>query len=54
MSSGAQTTVDVGVPQAPLWHDSPDVHALASSQGVPSRTFGFEQRPVAKSQVPAV
>src|SRR5256885_783004 len=39
--------------QTPAWHVSPVVHALPSLQAVPLAATGFEQAPVAGSQVPA-
>jgi hypothetical protein len=39
-------------PQAPPEQESPDVHAFPSSHVDPSAAFGFEQIPVAGSQVP--
>ena len=45
----------VGVPavQTPAWHESPVVHALASSHVEPFALAGFEQRPVEALHVPA-
>lgn len=39
--------------QAPAWQESPVVQALPSLQSVPLAAAGFEQAPVAASQVPA-
>jgi hypothetical protein len=39
--------------QTPAWQVSLCVHALPSSQAVPSAADGFEQAPVAVSHVPA-
>ena len=51
-SCAVQTTAVPGM-QTPLVHESFCVHALPSSQVVPSVTGGLEQVPVAGSQVPA-
>jgi len=48
----AHVTVDVGALQAPFWQLSPFVQALPSVHGVPFCLGGFEQTPVAGSQVP--
>ena len=40
-------------PQSPRWQVSPVVHALPSSQDVPSVLSGSGHRPVATSQTPA-
>jgi hypothetical protein len=42
----------VGEPQRPLWQVSSLVHALPSLQVVPLAFGGFEQVPLAGSQVP--
>jgi hypothetical protein len=39
---------------APLWHVSPDVQLLPSSQAVPFGLFGLLHAPVAVLQVPAL
>ena len=51
-SWAVQTTPGPGI-QTPLVHWSFCVHGLPSSHAVPSETGGFEQVPVAGSQVPA-
>jgi hypothetical protein len=50
LSSIATAPVPV---QAPVWQVSVDVHALLSLHDAPSGLVGFEQLPVAVSQVPA-
>jgi hypothetical protein len=52
LAGGGQTTGAPGV-QTPAWHESAVVHALLSVQAVPLVTGGFEQVPLAGSQVPA-
>src|SRR5438876_817646 len=51
-SSAVHVTVEVGLPQVPLWQVSPLVHALPSSHGAPLGLGGCEQVPVAGLQVP--
>src|SRR5262249_1801442 len=60
--AGSHRSVGQGLPsspsrrgpaQVPLPQVSPDVQASPSSQAVPSALVGFEQAPVAASQVPA-
>ena len=51
--SDAVQTFAVPPMQAPAWQVSPVVHALPSLQVVPFGAFGFEQVPLAGSQVPA-
>ena len=46
-------TVEVGLPQLPLWQVSPEVQALLSLHVLPSALFGFEHTPVVVSHVPA-
>src|SRR5437867_4412692 len=50
--SGAGHTMPVPL-QTPAWQVSPVVQVLPSLQAVPLATGGFEQVPVAGSQVPA-
>src|SRR5439155_22912465 len=52
-SRAVQVTVEVGLPQLPLWQVSPEVQALLSSHVVPFALFGFEHTPVVVSHVPA-
>ena len=51
-SIAEQTTVDVAAPHTPAWQVSPEVHADASSQPVPSVFAGLLHWPVAPSQTP--
>src|SRR5215831_15042575 len=51
--SDAVQTLAVPPVQAPAWQASPVVQALPSLHVVPLVAFGFEQTPVAGSQVPA-
>jgi hypothetical protein len=52
VSDAAHCFVVVDEPQRPLWQVSPLVHALPSLQRVPLAFAGFEQVPLAGSQVP--
>ena len=52
-SRAVQVTVEVGLPQLPLWQVSPEVQALLSLHVVPFALFGFEHTPVVVSHVPA-
>src|SRR5205823_6595442 len=52
-SRAVQVTVEVGLPQVPLWQVSPDVQALLSLHVLPFALCGLEHAPVVVSHVPA-
>src|SRR5439155_3545969 len=52
-SRAVQVTVEVGLPQVPLWQVSPEVQALLSLHVVPFALFGIGRGRVGVSHVPA-